>query len=456
MEFITGKAISRRTVLRGAGAALALPFLDAMLPSRLSAFGSPRRDGIPPHRFVAYYTPNGQAMEYWTPKGVGRDFELSEILQPLEAFKDDLIIPTGLQASWNFNHAGGPTCFLTGMTGASLNDDVRPDNTSLLAETSMDQILARRFENETQLGSLELSLDGPPNAGTCAILNCAYTHSFSWRSPTQPLPMENHPRTVFERLFGDSGSTDRLARERRLVQQKSLLDSVTDKLRKLQRELGVEDQRNLEQYTESVRDVERRIGLAEEQLDVDLPMVSQPQGIPNELEDHLELLLDLQLLALQGDVTRVSTMMIGREVNARPYPQIGVPEAWHPLSHHQNRPDLIARLSIINRHHVELFSRYLTKLRDTPDGDGSLYDHTTLLYGSGISNSQQHAGNNLPILLAGGGNGRLSGGQHLVFEDEPSHANLLHTLMDKFDVPVESVGGSTGPLPLDVDTLGGI
>ena len=456
MDFITGRSLSRRTVLRGAGAALALPFLDAMTPAaRLSAIGSARAEP-PPHRFVAYYTPNGQAMEYWTPKGEGRDFELSEILQPLEAFRDDLIVPTGLHASWDFGHDGAPTHFLTGMTGLGLNEEGRQDNTSLLAETSMDQMLARRFEKETQLGSLELSLDGPPNAGTCAVLNCAYTHSFSWRSPTQPLPMENHPRTVFERLFGDSGSTDRRSRELRLGLQKSLLDSVLDRLRSLQRELGPEDQRNLDQYTESVRDVERRIELAEQQLDVDLPVVGQPQGIPDELEDHLELLLDLQLLALQGDITRVSTMMIGREVNARPYPQIGVPEAWHPLSHHQNRPELIARMSIINRYHVELFSRYLTKLRNTPDGDGSLYDHTTLLYGSGMSNSQRHSANNLPLLLVGGGNGRLNGGQHIVYEGDPSHANLLVTLMDKFDMPVEKVGGSTGRLPIDGETFGEI
>ena len=455
MDFVTGKAISRRAVLRGAGAALALPFLDAMSPARLTASAS-AKSGRAPHRFVAYYTPNGQAMEHWTPTGVGRDFELSEILQPLGAFKNDLIIPTGLDASWNFNHAGGPTCFLTGMNGPSMRDSDRPDSSTLLAETSMDQILAREFGKETQLGSLELSLDGPPNAGTCAILNCAYTHSFSWRSPTQPLPMENHPRTVFERLFGDTGSTSRGGRAQRLRQQKSLLDSVQDKLRALHRELGPTDQQNLEQYTESVRDVERRIELAEQQLDIDLPEVNQPQGIPNELEAHLELLLDLQILGLQGDITRVSTMMIGREVNARPYPQIGVPEAWHPLSHHQNRPALIAHMAKINRYHVELFSRYLTKLRETPDGDGSLYDHTTLLYGSGISNSQRHSGNNLPLLVVGGGNGRLKGGQHLVYEAGTTHANLLHTLMDKFDIPVDGVGASTGRLPLEFDTLGEI
>lgn len=448
MDFITGKHISRRTVLRGAGAALALPFLDAMAPARLRAGGAPK----PPHRFLAYYTPNGQSMEYWTPTGEGRDFELSEILQPLEGFKDRIIVPTGLDASWNFNHAGGPTCFLTGVTGKARGEAGSVDNTDLIAETSIDQILAREWARETQLGSLELSLDGPPNAGTCAILNCAYTHSISWRSPTQPLPMENHPRTVFERLFGDTGTTKRGPREQRLLQQESLLDSVTEKLRALKRELGPQDQRNVDQYTEAVRDVERRIEVAEQQLDVDLPAMDQPQGIPEALEDHLGLLLDMQLLAFQADITRVSTMMIGREVNARPYPQIGVPEAWHPLSHHGNRPDLIAYVSKINRYHVELFTRYLTKLSETPDGDGSLLDHMTALYGSGISNSQRHAGENLPLVVVGGGNGRLKGGQHIRYDGGPTHANLLATLMDKLDMPMDKVGGSTGRLP--IDTLG--
>jgi hypothetical protein len=450
MDFITGKHISRRTLLRGAGAALALPFLEAMVPAGLTA-GS-RRARTSPHRFLAYYTPNGQSMEFWTPTGEGRDFQLSRILEPLAPFKDRIIIPTGLDASWNFNHAGGPTCFLTGVTGLSRGEPGSVDNTDIIAETSIDQILARAWGSETQLGSLELSLDGPPNAGTCAILNCAYTHTVSWRSRTQPLPMENHPRTVFERLFGDSGSTNREPRERRLAQKESLLDSVNEKLRALQRELGSQDQSNMDQYVEAVRDVERRIEVAEQQLDVDLPAMEQPQGIPDALENHLELLLDMQILAFQADITRVSTMMIGREVNARPYPQIGVPEAWHPLSHHGNRPDLIEYVSQINRYHVELFTRHLTKLNETPDGDGSLLDSITGLYGSGISNSQRHAGENLPLVVVGGGNGKLRGGQHLRYGGGPTHANLLVTLMDKMDMPMENVGGSTGRLPLD--TLG--
>ena len=454
MDYITGKFISRRTMLQGAGAALALPFLDAMSPARLWSQSRAGAAATSPHRFLAYYLPNGQAMPHWTPKGEGRDFELSEILEPLEPFKDQLIAFTGLEASWNYNHPGASTCFLTGMNHKARGEAGALNETDLLAETSMDQILARELGKETQRASLELSLDGPPTAGTCAILNCAYTNSISWRSPTQPLPMESHPRTVFEMLFGDTGTTDRTAREKRLRQQKSILDAVMESLSGLKRELGAQDQRQVDQYTEAVRDVERRIELAESQLDVDLPVMEQPQGVPVELEDHLELLLDLQLLAFQTDLTRVSTFMVGRELNARPYPQIGVPEAWHPLSHHNNIPELIARLATINRYNVDLFARYLTKLRETPDGDGSLLDHMTILYGSGMSNSQRHAGNNLPLLVVGGGNGRLQGGRHLKYDDQPSHANLLHTLLDKFDVPLERPGGSTGPLP--IDTLSGM
>jgi hypothetical protein len=314
--------------------------------------------------------------------------------------------------------------------------------------------LARHFANTTQVASLELAMDPPNNAGACTgNLSCVYTHTLSWRSPTQPLPMEFNPRAVFERLFGDSGSTDRAAREARLRQHKSILDSVNDKLAALRRALGPQDQVKVDQYAESVRDVERRIQRAEEQRDTDLPIMDQPQGVPAVFEDHLELMLDLQVLAFQSDLTRVISFMISKEQSARPYPQIGVPEAHHPLSHHGEVPELIARMSKINRYHTELFATYLAKLRATPDGDGSLLDHTTILYGSGISNSNRHSGDNLPILLMGGGAGRLKGGRHLAYSDKPSMANLLVTLMDKLDVPVERLGGSTGRLPIDTVSM---
>jgi hypothetical protein len=298
-------------------------------------------------------------------------------------------------------------------------------------------------------------MDLPNNAGACTgNLSCVYTHTLSWRSATQPLPMEWNPRAVFEKLFGDSGSTERTAREARLQQQKSILDSVTEKLADLKRDLGPRDQVKVNEYTESIRDVERRIQKAEEQRDVNLPSMEKPQGPPPVFEDHLAMMLDLQALAFQSDLTRVISFMLSKEQSARPYPQIGVPEAHHPLSHHNNVPELVEQMSKINRYHAQLFSQYLAKLRATPDGDGSLLDHMTILYGSGISNSTKHSGDNLPLLVVGGGAGKLKGGRHLKFSGNPPMANLLVTLLDKLDAPVERLGGSTGKLPLD--TLSGV
>ena len=446
MTFLTAKSLPRRTVLRGLGATMALPFLEAMLPA-FSLRG--RAAAKPVHRFQTFYVPNGMAMDYWLPKGEGSAFELSPILEPLAPFRNQMLVLSGIKSSWNYIHAGASGSFLTGTTRGGRNE------VEIIADVSMDQVLARQFARETQVGSLELAMDGPANAGACTgNLSCAYTHTISWRSPTQPLPMEHNPRAVFERLFGDSGSTDRAVREARLRQHKSILDSVTEKLAGLKRELGPQDQVKVDEYTESIRDVERRIQRAEEQYDVELPAMEQPQGIPAVFEDHLALMLDLQLLAFQSDLTRVISFMIGKEQSARPYPQIGVPEAHHPLSHHEERPELIAQLSKINRYHAELFSKYLAKLRATADADGSLLDHMTILYGAGISNSTRHSGDNLPLLLMGGGAGRLKGGRHLSYSDKPSMANLLVTLMDKLDVPVERMGGSTGRLP--IDTLSGV
>jgi hypothetical protein len=444
MNFLTS-SLPRRTVLRGLGASLALPFLDAMVPA-FSLRG--RAAGKPAQRFQTFYVPNGMAMEYWTPKGSGTAFELSPILEPLAPFRDQMLVLSGIKANWNYIHAGASGSFLTGTTRGGRTE------IEIIADVSIDQLLARHFASDTQVASLELSMDVPANAGACTgNLSCVYTHTLSWRGPTQPLPMEWNPRVVFERLFGDSGSTDGSARDARLRQHKSILDSVAEKLASLRRDLGAQDQTKIDEYTEAVRDVERRIQKAEQQTDLELPSLEQPQGAPPVFEDHLALMLDLQLLALRSDLTRVISFMIGKEQSARPYPQIGVPEAHHPLSHHNDIPELIAHMSKINRYHTELFSRYLTKLRETSDGDGSLLDHITILYGSGISNSTRHSGDNLPILVMGGGAGTLKGGRHLAYTDKPTMANLLVTLMDKMGVPVEKVGGSTGKLPLDTVSL---
>ena len=435
---MTGKSLPRRTMLRGLGTTLALPFLDAMLP--------PLRAAVPPvHRFQAFYVPNGMAMPYWTPKTEGA-LELSPILEPLAPFREQMIVFSGIKASWNYIHAGASGSFLTGTPRGGHNE------IEIIADVSIDQMLGRHFAKETQLASLEVSMDLPANAGACTgNLSCAYLDTLCWGSPTQPLPMEWNPRNVFEKLFGDSGSTDRAAREERLRQRASILDSVTGKLADLQRELGPQDQSKVTEYTDAVRDVERRIQMAERQTALELPTLEQPLGAPPVFEDHLALMMDLQVLALQSGLTRVVSFMLSKEQSPRPYPQIGVPEAHHPLSHHNNTPELVARMSKINRYHAELFSKYLTKLRAVPDGDGSLLDHMTILYGAGISNSNAHSGENLPQMLVGGGAGKLKGGRHIKYANKPSQANLLMTIMDKMEYPVEKVGGSTGKL--DIDTL---
>jgi Protein of unknown function (DUF1552) len=441
MTFLSAKSLPRRTVLRGLGATMALPFLEAMVPA-FSLRG--RAAAKPVHRFQTFYVPNGMAMPYWSPKGEGTAFELSPILEPLAAYRNQMLVLSGVKANWNYIHAGASGSFLTGCTRGGRTE------VEIIADVSMDQLLARHFSAETQVASLELAMDAPANAGACTgNLSCVYTHTLSWRSATQPLPMEYNPRAVFERLFGDSGSTERAAREARMRQHKSILDSVTEKLASLKRELGPQDHLKVDEYTEAIRDVERRIQRAEEQRDVELPTLEQPQGVPPVFEDHLALMMDLQLLAFQSDLTRVISFMIGKEQSARPYPQVGVPEAHHPLSHHNEVPELIAHLSKINRYHTQLFSQYLAKLRATPDGDGSLLDHMTILYGGGISNSTRHSGDNLPLMLVGGGAGRLRGGRHLVYTDTPTMGNLLVTLMDKLDVPIDHIGGSTGRLPID-------
>jgi hypothetical protein len=441
MSFLHRK-LQRRTILKGLGTSMALPFLDAMLP--------PMRAAVKPvNRFQAFYTPNGMAMEYWTPKGEGASFELSPILEPLAPYKDKMLVFSGIKASWNYIHAGASGSFLTGTPRGGHNE------IEIIADVSIDQMLGRHFAKETQLASLEMSMDLPANAGACTgNLSCAYLDTLSWRSPTQPLPMEWNPRTVFETLFGDTGTTDRGAREKRLAQHKSILDSVTEKLTGLKQELGPQDSNKVDEYTDAVRDVERRIQMAEKQSEVELPKINQPLGAPPVFEDHLALMMDLQVLAFQSDLTRVISFMLSKEQSPRPYPQIGVPEAHHPLSHHNNIPELIERMSKINTYHAKLFSQYLAKLQKTPDGDGTLLDHVIILYGAGISNSNAHAPDNLPQLLVGGGSGKLKGGRHLKYADKPSSANLLMTIMDKMEYPVDKVGGSTGKLP--IDTLSGV
>ena len=430
-----GKALSRRTMLKGVGAALALPMLDAMTPAFANA---PQAV----HRFQTVYIPNGMAMEYWSPATTG-NYELTPVLKPLSKYKSKMRVISGLKANWNIAHAGAGGSFLTGITQGGKTE------VEILADVSIDQILANELGKQTQLSSLELSMDAPALAGACTVnLSCVYTHTLSWRGKTQPLPTEHNPRALFERLFGDGGTTAKNVREIRLRQQTSILDAVLEKLSGLEEQLGYEDKHLVGSYTESVRNIERRIQKAEEQIDMDLPEIDQPAGVPPIYEDHMEIMQDLQVLALQTDLTRVITFMMSKEQSPRPYPQIGVPDAHHPLSHHNNNPVLVERMSKINAYHTSLFSKYLDKLSAVKEGDRSLLDNMTMLYGGGLSNSTIHSGVNLPVLLVGGGAGWLNGGEHVHYKNEPTMADLHLSLMEKFGISVKQMGGSTGPISL--------
>jgi hypothetical protein len=424
------------------GATLALPLLDAMVPA-LSA--ATKTAASPARRLGVIYVPNGMAMQYWTPAAEGNAFELTPVLQPLAPFRDRLTIVSGLNGpAGGGTHTGASTRFLTGVRA-------EVDGT---AGVSIDQLVAKELGQHTQLSSLELALDGRDNSGTCeGRYICAFTNTISWRSRSTPLPMENNPRVVFERLFGDSGSTDAKERLGRLRRDRSVLDSVTETVADLQRRVGPDDASKIREYLDAVRDLERRIQKAEEQSGQDLASVEQPAGVPASFDAHARLMFDLQALAYQCDLTRVITFMIGREFSGRTYPEIGVPEAHHPLSHHQNDASKIASLAKVNAYHTTLLAYYLERLAATPDGDGSLLDHLTLMYGAGMSDSNAHDYHDLPVLLVGGAAGRLKGGRHLKYVDG-TWANLLLAVMDKVGVQIDRIGDSTGRL--DIETLSGV
>src|SRR5262249_5757232 len=385
---IAKKAIARRTVLRGLGTAVALPLLDAMVPALTAA---QKRPATAVRRFGVVYHPNGVIYDKWLPKGAGTNFELSTVLMPLEPFRDRLVVVTGLYSDQaealgdgGGDHSRASGTYLTGV-------HVKRSDTVVEAGISMDQIAAKEFERETQLSSLQLTVDDASLVGACDVgYSCAYSSTLSWLTPTLPLMAENNPRVVFERLFGANDSTDPRSRASRLQQDRSIIDSITDRVKVLQRKIGPSDNRKVNDYLESLRDVERRIQKAEEQSaqgSNGAPEVERPAGIPDGFEPHVKLLYDLQLLAYQSDLTRVTTFMYGRETNGRPYPPIGVPEPHHPLTHHQNLPEKMEKCARIQTYHIKLFADYLEKLRSTPDGDGSLLDHVILLYGGGISHS---------------------------------------------------------------------
>ena len=441
---VTKKHLSRRTVLRGIGATLALPLLDGMVPA-LSALARTAAAGV--RRLGIIYAPNGMNMRQWLPKGEGADFELSPTLELLAPFRDQLLVLSGFADKYGWptadegtgDHARAAATFLTGV------HIKKTEGADIQCGISMDQIAAATLGKATQLASLELAIESVEFLGACdAGYSCAYANTISWRTPTTPMPMENDPRAVFERLFGGSDSTDATARIARIHKERSILDSVAEGVAGLQRGLGSRDRAKLDEYFDAIRDVERRIQRAEEQSARELPVVEQPAGIPATFEEHARLMFDLLTLAYQTDMTRVSTFMLGKEVSVRAYPEIGVPDAHHSVSHHQNNPEQLAKLGKVNAFHVKQFGYFLDKLRSTPDGDGSLLDHSMLLYGAGISDSNVHLHDNLPLVLAGGADGRTKGGRHLQYAKDTPVTNLYLSMLDKVGVAAENVGDSTG------------
>jgi hypothetical protein len=410
---------------------------------------------VPAKRIGFVYLPNGVArnftgIDYWTPQGEGSDFEFSPILSPLAPYRDRMTIVSGLahheadahDDGANGDHTRGTSSWLTGAhckrtEGADVENGI-----------SADQIAAQQLGRDTALPSLELGIDLNFLAGQCEnSYSCAYLNTLAWSSPTTPMPTENNPRIVFERLFGDGGTTaQRLAQAR---QNRSILDSVQDDLARLQGSLGPADRGKVSDYVDSVREVERRIQRVEAAGAADLPDLERPAGTPDRFDEHVKLMYELQHLAFQADITRVVTFMLGRELNFRTYPEIGINEGHHGLSHHQDNPNQLAKLAKLNTYQAELFAWYLDRLRSTPDGDGTLLDHSMFLYGAGLSNPNLHAHYDLPLALVGGGAGRLKGGRHLVFKDELPMTNLLLSLLDKAGVHAETLGDSTGRLPIE-------
>jgi hypothetical protein len=438
---VTKKALPRRTFLRGAGAALALPLLDAMIPS-LTALADTPASPARLRRLGFVYMPMGCDLSRWTPPQDETLAELSPTLSPLAPVKHKVAVISNLELrnAYPGTHATSNSSFLSAAKAK------RTESTDYYLGTTVDQVAAQQIGRDTQLPSLELSMDLLSVVGQCDNgYACVYQNNLSWSSPTTPLPAEAHPRIVFETLFGEAGGTaDRRAALRKRA---SLLDAVTDEFVRLQQTLGPSDRNRVSQYLEAVRDVERRIQLAEATAgDNSLPDLDRPTGVPAAYADHARLMFDLQTLALQGDITRVVTFQLARETSNRTYNEIGVSEPHHPLTHHGNDPDKIAKVAKINQYHVSLFAEFLAKLDATPEGAGSLLDHVLYLYGSGMGNPNVHDHVNLPIIVAGGAAGNMQGGRHIRYSAATPLANLHLTLLDKVGVQLDSFADSNGKM----------
>jgi hypothetical protein len=439
--FITKKHLSRRTLLRGVGVSLGLPLLDSMVPAQTPLA---KTAATSKSRLSCIYVPHGATMDKWTPAADGKGFEFTEILSPLEKFRDRVSIVSnlahpaagGVGSDAGADHARSAAVFLSG---------VHPEQGSIHVGSTIDQIAAQRIGQDTPLPSIELSIEEV--ALSCGSgYACAYSNTISWKTPTIPLPMENNPQVVFEKLFGDgSNNADRLARKQ---QNRSLLDSVMDQVASLQRELPASDRTRLGEYLDDVREIERRIQKAENQIPADLKLPEAPVGVPESFDEHFKIMYDLQVLAFRAEITRVATLMYARDTSGAVYPQSGIRDGFHVASHHSNNRANMDKFALINKYHVEMLAYFLDKLKSTPDGDGNLLDHSMVLYGSSMSNGNQHDHDPLPIVLAGGASGQLNGGRHLTYAPHTPMSNLLLSVLDKLGIQADRHGDSTGKLEI--------
>src|SRR5215475_8342146 len=443
ISIIVKKHLSRRTFLRGMGVGLSLPLLESMVPAQTPLA---KTAADPQIRLGLCFMPHGAVMANWTPAEEGA-LKLSPTLLPLEPYKDQVVVISNLAHAMagpqgpgdnGGDHTRCPAVFLNGV------HPKRTDGADIRAGVTIDQIAAQKIGQKTLLPSLELAVEDYSGlVGSCDVgFSCTYMNTISWRTPTTPMPMEINPRVVFDRMFGDGATAEE--RLRRIETQRSILDAVTGQIRRLQGGLGANDRNRVADYLDTVREIERRIQLAEKQSKTNLSVPASPSGIPDSYEDHTKLMFDLMTVAFQADITRISTFMMAREVSYRTFPRLGISESFHPASHHQDNPARLEALARIDTHHVELFSYFLERLKATPDGDGNLLDHSLVLYGSAMSNSNVHNHGPLPVFVAGGAAGRMKGGRHIKYPGDTPMANLLMTILDKAGIPQESVGDSTG------------
>ena len=443
MSFITKKHLSRRTFIRGMGVGLSLPLLESMVPAQTPLAKTAANPQI---RLGLCFMPHGAVMAQWTPAEAGA-LKLSPILAPLEPHRDRVVVISNLAHQMagpqgpgdnGGDHTRCPAVYLNGV------HPKRTDGADIRAGATIDQIAAQKIGQDTLLPSLELAIEDYSGlVGSCDVgFSCTYMNTISWRTPTTPMPMEINPRVVFDRMFGDGATAEE--RLRRIESQRSILDAVTGQIRRLQGGLGTNDRNRVAEYLDTVREIERRIQLSEKQSKSNLDVPASPSGIPDEWEEHMKLMLDLMTVAFQADITRISTFMMAREVSYRTFPKIGISEAFHPASHHQNNAARLEALTRINTYHVTFLAYLLERLKNAPDGDGSLLDHSLILYGGAMSNSNVHNHSPLPVLVAGGAAGRMKGGRHLKYPENTPMANLLMTILEKAGIPQESVGDSTG------------